>query len=134
MDHEDDVKKELKQANQRLTELEQLKFLHIEGYKTYQRQIEVQMASGMKGHAVSQINSYQMYFRDQIEQDELEIRFQERQIDMVKERLAEAMKERKIMEKLKEKALERHREEQKMLENKETDEIVNFQNTKKSGD
>ena len=134
LDFEEDIKKQLKQANIKLVELEEtLERIEI-AYKNYRIEVQNQLSSGIKGAAISEINHFQLYYRDAIDEAKLAIKRQEAVIESIKVALAEAIKERKIMEKLKEKALERHHEEMKFQEIKETDEIVNFQNSKRSGD
>lgn len=134
LDFEDDIKKQLKQANLKLTELEETLDGIEQAYRSYRIDVQNQLSTGLKGAAVAQINHFQLYYRDAIREANLNIRRQEDLIERIKVELAEAIKERKIMEKLKEKALERHHEEMKFQEIKETDEIVNFQNSKRSGD
>lgn len=134
LDAEEAVKKELKQANAQLIQLEELLEKTQLAYKAFQLDLELQLSSGLKGSMIQRINQNQMYYRDSIEYAKDDIKRQEETIDRIKANLAEAMKERKIMEKLKEKAIERFNEEMKFQEIKETDEIVNFQNSKRSGD
>lgn len=134
LDFEEDIKKQLKQANIKLVELEEtLERIEI-AYKNYRIEVQNQLSSGIKGAAIAEINHFQLYYRDAIDEAKLAIKRQEAVIESIKVALAEAIKERKIMEKLKEKALERHHEDMKFQEVKETDEIVNFQNSKRSGD
>lgn len=134
LDFEDEIKKQLKQANLQLALYEESLGKIKEAYRVYQAEVQMQLKTGIKGARVQEINHYQLYYRDAIEYALMDIKRQENVIEQIKVELAEAIKERKIMDKLKEKALERHHEEMKFQEVKETDEIVNFQNSKRSGD
>lgn len=134
LDFEEDVKKKLKQANLQLANYEEALEKTKAAYKLYQSDVEKQLKTGIKGAHIQEINHFQIYYRDAIEYAIMDIEKQEALIEQIKVELTEAIKERKIMDKLKEKALERFHEEMKFQEVKETDEIVNFQNSKRSGD
>lgn len=133
-DRETEVKAKLKKENQRLEQLESHK-IHLESdYRDFRLDIQLKMKEGIKGHEAKQINDHQLYFRKKIEKAKIDILRQQNVIENVKAELAEAMKERKIMEKLEEKELAAYHEAMRAQEVKETDEVVNFQNSKRSGD
>lgn len=134
IDHEDDVKQQLKEANLELARLESVKLKRMQSYGDYKAYVETLLNTGARGNQLQEITRAQKYYRTKIESDEEAIRRQQSVIERIKIDLTEAIKERKIMEKLKEKANEVYYEEAKVYEAKETDEVVNFQNSKRSGD
>lgn len=133
MDYENDIKNNLKKLNHALQELESEKALTENAYKSYQMQVQSDMHQGLKGFQLQRINAYQSFYRQRIENYELEIAYMERQIESVKAELMEAIKERKIMEKIKEKDYKAYLDAINVMEGKATDEVVNFQNSRRSG-
>lgn len=63
-----------------------------------------------------------MYLRQQI----LVVKQKEKEVEVAREHLNEAMKERKTFEKLKEKAFEKFVAEENQKEQKEVDELVSY--------
>lgn len=133
LDAEDEIKSKLKKLNQELQELETEKAILESNYKQYKIEVEHMLESGIKGYEVQRINNFQSYFRNKIEETELEIIHIQRRIEDVKLELMEAIKERKIMEKIKEKDFKLYLEAVNAMEGKATEEVVNFQNSRKSG-
>lgn len=68
------------------------------------------------------IEVIRMYVRQQT----LEVKQCEKEVEIARERLNEAMKERKTFEKLREKAYEAFRQEENIREQKEVDELVSY--------
>lgn len=68
------------------------------------------------------IEVIRMYVRQQT----LEVKQCEKEVEIARERLNEAMKERKTFEKLREKAFEAFRQEENIREQKEVDELVSY--------
>ena len=132
-DYENDIKNNLKKLNHALQELESEKAQTEEAYKLYQIQVQADMHHGIKGYQLQRINAYQSFYRQRIENYELEIAYMEKQIESVKTELMEAIKERKIMEKIKEKDYKAYLDAINVMEGKATDEVVNFQNSRRSG-
>lgn len=133
LDTEDDIKNKLKKLNQELHQLENDKLVLEHNYKTYRHEVQQMLEDGLKGYEVQRINSFQSYYRAKIEEADLEIKHMERRIEDVKFDLMEAIKERKIMEKIKEKDFKLYLEAVNAMEGKSTEEVVNFQNSRKSG-
>lgn len=133
IDYEEEVKTRLKKLNQELHHLEGQKAETELAYHVYKTDVENAMKTGLKGYEIQHINQFQNYYRDRIEALQLDIRHMERRIEDTKFELMEAIKERKIMEKLKEKDLKLYNEAINVMEGKATDEVVNFQNSRRSG-
>lgn len=133
IDYEEEVKTRLKKLNQELNHLEGQKAETELAYHVYKTDVENAMKTGLKGYEIQHINQFQNYYRDRIEALQLDIRHMERRIEDTKFELMEAIKERKIMEKLKEKDLKLYNEAINVMEGKATDEVVNFQNSRRSG-
>lgn len=133
LDAEDDIKTKLKKLNQELHQLENDKLVLENSYRVYKHEVQQLLENGLKGYEVQRINSFQSYYRGKIEETELEIKHMERRIEDVKQDLMEAIKERKIMEKIKEKDFKIYLEAINAMEGKSTEEVVNFQNSRKSG-
>lgn len=134
MDEEEAVKGKLKQLTNELSEVEAQLNATVHEFSDYQYQLNQRMKYGVRGMELKEISQYQAFFRNKIANIRTQIAFLEDRIEAVKMELVEAMKERKIMEKLKEKDEKLHMEEANAAENKVIDEIVNFQNSKRSGD
>lgn len=133
LDAEDEIKNKLKKLNQELRELENEKLTLERSYRIYKNEIQHLLETGLKGYEIQRINSFQSYYRDKIIETDLEIKHMERRIEDVKLDLMEAIKERKIMEKIKEKDFKQYLEAINAMEGKSTEEVVNFQNSRKSG-
>lgn len=133
-DHEEAVKRQLKNENQKLNLLEDHKTQLDMDYRQYRSDLQEKLSSGIKGHEAKQINANQIYFRDKIDQAIWAIHRQQQVIENVKSDLTQAIQERKVMEKLKEKEFIAYQEASRKEEVKETDEVVNYQNSKRSGD
>lgn len=64
-------------------------------------------------------------------QQQLEVKRCEKEVEIAREKLTEAMKERKIFDKLKEKAYEEFLKEENWKEQKEVDELMSFKHGSK---
>ena len=64
-------------------------------------------------------------------QQQLEVKRCEKEVEIAREKLTEAMKERKIVDKLKEKAYEEFLKEENWKEQKEVDELMSFKHGSK---
>ncbi len=133
LDFENDIKNKMKKLNQTLQQLENDKIISENAYRAYRKQVEEELQNGVKGYQMQRINAFQSFYRKQIEEFEQEILYMEQQIETVKTELMEAIKERKIMEKIKEKDYKSYLDEINVMEAKATDEVVNFQNSRRSG-
>lgn len=134
LDEEEAVKARLKKINQELAEAENSLSMTKVDQMAFQESLNERMHTGVKGADLQMIGQHQNYFRKKIEQQKDQIAFLEKKLDLIKLELVEAMKERKIMEKLKEKDQKIYYEQANAAENKIVDEIVNYQNSKRSGE
>ncbi len=68
-------------------------------------------------------------FKGFIENQKLEVKKKEKDVERARNKLAEAMKERKMFEKLKEKAFEQFKKDELKAEQVEVDELVSYKYT-----
>lgn len=123
---EDQEKNNFSRANMRLLEAEE----ELQGLKDRQAEAEEKLRQKMimvldvgeirrRENAVEILKMY-------VEQQRLVVRQREKELEVAKERLNEAMKERKTFEKLREKAFEEFIAEENRKEQKEVDELVSY--------
>lgn len=123
---EDQAKNEYAQANARLLR-EQEKLDHIirrrEEAKADLKRVLCETLSVVeirkREHAVEVLKFYEM-------QQLLVVKKCEKEVEVAREKLSEAMKERKIFEKLREKAFEQFLLEENRREQKEVDELMSY--------
>jgi len=78
---------------------------------------------------------YIKHLKEKEETQKHKVNVEQRNVDKIRERLVEVMKEKKVLEKLKEKEYEIYRKEQERIEQLLVDELVNYKEaTKPSGD
>lgn len=123
---EDQAKNDFAHANLRLQEaiaereaLEQR--LDAEKQKL-QRDISAALDIGRIRQRENAVEIFRMYVRQQT----LVVLQREKEVEVAREHLNEAMKERKTFEKLREKAFDAFLEEEKQREQKEVDELVSY--------
>lgn len=123
---EDQAKNDFAHANLRLQEaiaereaLEQR--LDAEKQKL-QQDISAALDIGRIRQRENAVEIFRMYVRQQT----LVVLQREKEVEVAREHLNEAMKERKTFEKLKEKAFDAFLEEEKQREQKEVDELVSY--------
>lgn len=123
---EDQAKNDFAHANLRLQEaiaereaLEQR--LDAEKQKL-QQDISAALDIGKIRQRENAVEIFRMYVRQQT----LVVLQREKEVEVAREHLNEAMKERKTFEKLKEKAFDAFLEEEKQREQKEVDELVSY--------
>lgn len=123
---EEQAKNEYAQANARLlTEQEQLELLQQrrdiaeKDLRTVLTENLAVLEIRRKEDALEQIKMYVM-------QQLLTVKRYEKEVEVAREKLTEAMKERKTFEKLKEKALESFLKEEQRTEQKEVDELMSY--------
>lgn len=75
---------------------------------------------------IKQLNESVVYFHSQVLEQQKVVASAEKNVEEAKERLKEALRERKTYEILKEKAYEAYLEEEKSKEAKQIDEVVSF--------
>lgn len=123
---EEQAKNEYAQANARLlTEQEKLDVLQ-QRRDIAEQELRIVLTERLavleircKEEALEQIKMYVM-------QQLLTVKRYEKEVEVAREKLTEAMKERKTFEKLKEKALEAFRKEEQRTEQKEVDELMSY--------
>lgn len=123
---EDQAKNNFAQANLRLQEAiaeqESLEQRLAEAKKKLQQDISDALDIRSIRNQEDAVEIFRMYVRQQI----LVVKQREKEVDVAREHLNEAMKERKTFEKLREKALEAFLAEENIREQKEVDELVSY--------
>lgn len=123
---EDQEKNNFAQANLRLQEAvaeqEELEQRLAEAKKKLQKEVSDALDVRTIRSREDAVEILRMYVRQQI----LVVKQREKEVDVAREHLNEAMKERKTFEKLREKALEAFLAEENLREQKEVDELVSY--------
>ena len=123
---EDQEKNNFAQANLRLQEAvaeqEELEQRLAEAKKKLQQEVSDALDVRTIRSREDAVEILRMYVRQQI----LVVKQREMEVDVAREHLNEAMKERKTFEKLREKALEAFLAEENLREQKEVDELVSY--------
>ncbi|MCI5731087.1 MAG: flagellar export protein FliJ [Eubacterium sp.] len=123
---EDQEKNNFAQANLRLQEAvaeqEELEQRLAEAKKKLQQEVSDALDVRTIRSREDAVEILRMYVRQQI----LVVKQREKEVDVAREHLNEAMKERKTFEKLREKALEAFLAEENLREQKEVDELVSY--------
>ena len=123
---EDQEKNNFAQANLRLQEAiaeqEVLEQRLVAAKKKLQQDISDALDVRTIRSQEDAVEILRMYVRQQI----LVVKQREKEVEVARERLNEAMKERKTFEKLREKALEAFLAEENLREQKEVDELVSY--------
>lgn len=123
---EDQEKNNFAQANFRLQEAvaeqEELEQRLAEAKKKLQQEVSDALDVRTIRSREDAVEILRMYVRQQI----LVVKQREKEVDVAREHLNEAMKERKTFEKLREKALEAFLAEENLREQKEVDELVSY--------
>ena len=123
---EDQEKNNFAQANLRLQEAvaeqEELEQRLAEAKKKLQQEVSGALDVRTIRSREDAVEILRMYVRQQI----LVVKQREKEVDVAREHLNEAMKERKTFEKLREKALEAFLAEENLREQKEVDELVSY--------
>lgn len=123
---EDQEKNNFSRANMRLLEAEEelqvLKDRQAEAEEKLRQKMIMVLDVGEIRRRENAVEILKMY----VEQQRLVVRQREKELEVAKERLNEAMKERKTFEKLREKAFEEFIAEENRKEQKEVDELVSY--------
>ena len=123
---EDQAKNNFAQANlhlqEAIAEQEALEQRLAEAKKKLQQDISDALDIRSIRNQEDAVEIFRMYVRQQI----LVVKQREKEVDVAREHLNEAMKERKTFEKLREKALEAFLAEENIREQKEVDELVSY--------
>lgn len=123
---EDQAKNNFAQANRRLQEAiaekEALELRLKEEKKKFQRDLSAALDIGKIHQREDAIDILRMYVAQQM----LVVKQREKEVEVAREHLNEAMKEKKTFEKLREKAFEAYMAEENLREQKEIDELVSY--------
>lgn len=131
---EDQAKNQYSQANMRL-QLEQEKLEAMElRLSNEKKKLRKDISSSLNINEIRRrenaVEILRMYVRQQL----LLVKQCEKEVEVARQHLNEAMKERKTFEKLREKAFEKFRIEENLREQKEVDELVSYRyGVKKEG-
>lgn len=126
---EDQAKAEYGMELVKLREEEEKK-LQLENRKLgYEEKLTIALQDYLDLRNIRRLENAIEVLKFQIKLQEQVIRLQEERVARAREKLDEAMKERKTYEKLKEKAFELFRQEVNAQEQKEIDELVSYRHT-----
>lgn len=123
---EEQEKNNYSRANMRLQEAEEKLSLLQNRQRDAQDQLAEVMVSALDILKIRQKENDVEILKMYVLQQEVVVRQRGRELDEARERLNEAMKERKTFEKLREKALEEFVAEENRKEQKEVDELVSY--------
>ncbi|MDF2612689.1 MAG: fliJ [Clostridia bacterium] len=123
---EDVKKRELGIANTYKEELELQKEALVNEHDGIYVDIKKSSCAEVDIHAIKVLSRYSSYINKQIKDAEVHIVKAQKVVDIKREELLQAMKERKILDNLKEIKLEQHMEESKRLEQVLIDEIISY--------
>lgn len=123
---EEQEKNNYSRANMRLQEAEEKLSLLQNRQRDAQNQLAEVMVSALDILKIRQKENDVEILKMYVLQQEVVVRQRGRELDEARERLNEAMKERKTFEKLREKALEEFVAEENRKEQKEVDELVSY--------
>ncbi len=123
---EDQEKNNFRQANLRLMEAEEelaaLKDRKLLAEEKLRQQVTEVLHIQEIRHRENVVDILKMY----VEQQRLVVKQREKEVEVARNRLNEAIKERKVFEKLREKAYEEYITEENLKEQKEIDEMVSY--------
>jgi len=106
---------------------EQDKLEHLEQRKSsYEERLRESVSARLDLLTVKTNKEAVEIIKDKIKQQLGQVRKAERHLEVARNRLEEAMKERKTLEKLKEDAFEAYKKEYEVEERKEVDELISF--------
>ena len=106
---------------------EQDKLEHLEQRKSsYEEKLRESVSARLDLLTVKTNKEAVEIIKDKIKQQLGQVRKAERHLEVARNRLEEAMKERKTLEKLKEDAFEAYKKEYEVEERKEVDELISF--------
>lgn len=131
---ETQVKTEFAEASAKLAQEEEKLRKLIEKRKEYERELKRLSEDKLELEELKRCSGYIQTLKELMQQQALAVRIAQRNLDKVRERLNQAMQERKIYEKLREKAFEEFKEELNAEEKKEIDQLVSFTYNDKNRD
>ncbi len=123
---EDQEKNNFRQANMRLLEAEEelavLKDRKLQAEEKLRQQVTEALHIREIRRRENAVDILKIY----VEQQRLVVKQREKEVEVARNRLNEAIKERKVFEKLREKAYEEYKAEENLKEQKEVDELVSY--------
>ena len=131
---ETQVKTEFAEASAKLLQEEDKLRKLIQRRREYENELKRLSADRLELGELKKYNGYIETIKALMQQQALAVRLAQRNLDKVREKLNQAMQERKIYEKLREKAFEEFKEELNAEEKKEMDQLVSFTYNDKSED
>lgn len=131
---ETQVKTEFAEASAKLLQEENKLKKLIQRRREYENELKRLSADRLELGELKKYNGYIETIKALMQQQALAVRLAQRNLDKVREKLNQAMQERKIYEKLREKAFEEFKEELNAEEKKEIDQLVSFTYNDKSED
>lgn len=123
---EEQAKMEFAAARMRLNEEEEKLQYLIERKENYEQQGRELLKDSLHVRSIMENTDAIARMKEFVEQQQLVVRKVEKQLDVARERLKEAMQESKTHEKLKEKAFEAFVREENAKEAKEVDELTSY--------
>lgn len=123
---EEQAKMEFAAARMRLNEEEEKLQYFIERKENYEQQGRELLKDSLHVRSIMENTDAIARMKEFVEQQQLVVRKAEKQLDVARERLKEAMQESKTHEKLKEKAFEAFVREENAKEAKEVDELTSY--------
>ena len=131
---ETQVKTEFAEASAKLLQEENKLKKLIQRRREYENELKRLSADRLELGELKKYNGYIETIKVLMQQQALAVRLAQRNLDRIREKLNQAMQERKIYEKLREKAFEEFKEELNAEEKKEIDQLVSFTYNDKSED
>ncbi len=123
---EDQAKNEYGQAHAKLLREQELLDMILARHAQAQQELKQMLSEVLSVPEVQRKENAVDILKSYVEQQQLVVKRCEKQLEIAREKLTEAMKERKIFEKLREKALEEFRKEEGIKEQKEVDELMSY--------
>lgn len=129
---EDQAKNEYAQANMRLMR-EQEKLEHVTARREdAKRMLKLVLQETLSMAEIRKRENAVEVLKFYVKQQQLAVKRCEKEVEVAREKLSEAMKERKIFEKLREKAFEEFVAEENRKEQKEVDELMSYKHGTKA--
>lgn len=128
---EKSAKNELGTAVMKLEE-EKVKLIHVEKRITICSDEYRQACTGLiQPEKIKEIKFYLDHLQKEKQKQEAIVKQQQQNVDKIREKLVEIMKERKMLEKLKEKDFEEYRKQEEKKEQQRVDELVSYKKAAK---
>ena len=123
---EDQAKNEYSQANLRLRDAEEEMERLKKRQSDAEQELKVKLSEALDVRQIRQEEDGIEILKSFVERQQLVVLQRKRELEIARDKLNEAMKERKTFEKLREHAFEDFLKEQNLAEQKEIDELVSY--------